>query len=172
MLHAAVGTPVAASWTATQCNVTRGSTCMHTWNSFRRVQWHREADTTRARHMLHMYTSQKKQRYTLTCLCAAGNSAVSKLWHVAVLTWLLDWGVTLLTVRLFRTDSSGLRPTKVKVSFVVFLPLLDSTWNWATPTPFHTVPNVTFSTDNIGTQFDPLTQFWFQCMYKTRKHKT
>jgi hypothetical protein len=131
-LHATVGTPVAASPTATQCSAVRG-TCMHAWCGVGRLPDHTEADKNRPRHTLHMYTSQKKQRHALSCLCAACNSAMLNCYTAAVRTWLLNWEVRLLTLGLSRTDSSALRPENVKESFVVFLPLLDnchdSTWN-------------------------------------------
>jgi len=76
--NAAVGTTVAASRSTTPCSVVRGM-CRHTWRSVRWVPERREADTNRPRHTLHMYTSQKKQSHTLTCLCALDKSAVSKL---------------------------------------------------------------------------------------------
>jgi len=51
----------------------------------------------------------------------------------AVLTWLLNWKVKLLTVGQSETDFSALRPAEVMASIAVCLRLLDnyknSNWN-------------------------------------------
>ena len=112
-----------------------------------------------------VYTRHRRSRVTLWHVCVTPATVrCENCDNVAVLTWLLNWEVKLLTVGLSGTDFSALRPAKVKATFVFFLPLLDSTWNWATPTSFRTVSNVTFSTDNICSNLTDIIEMYVENM--------